>query len=89
MSSTGGSRRHSNMTTPGNSKRNSNIVNIEGEEEDHDYQIHSHQTPDPLLSENPLPGLKRHDSLDMESAKIQGHHGHHGTKVSSYSYRSM
>ncbi|KAL7584816.1 potassium transporter 19 [Lactuca sativa] len=80
MSSTGGSRRHSNMTTPGNSKRNSNIVNIEGEEEDHDYQIHSHQTPDPLLSENPLPGLKRHDSLDMESAKIQGHHGHHGTK---------
>ncbi|KAI3749258.1 hypothetical protein L2E82_19865 [Cichorium intybus] len=79
MSTPGGSRRNSNMTTPGGSKRNSNAVHIQ-EEEEHDYQIHSHQTPDPLLSESQFPGLKRHDSLDMEAAKIHGHHGHHGTK---------
>ncbi|KAK9054957.1 hypothetical protein SSX86_026036 [Deinandra increscens subsp. villosa] len=74
MSSSGGSKRNSNVSTPGGSKRNSNVVNIDEEEEN------IQQTPDLLLPENQLVGLKRHDSLDMEAAKIGGHHGHHNTK---------
>ncbi|XP_024981660.1 potassium transporter 19-like [Cynara cardunculus var. scolymus] len=81
MSTPGGSKRNSNMSTPGGSKRNSNVVNIYEEDDNQNHnQIYSHQTPDPLLPEIEPPGLKRHDSLDIESAKIHGHHGHHGTK---------
>ncbi|XP_076892253.1 potassium transporter 19-like [Bidens hawaiensis] len=78
MHTPAGSRRQSNASTPGGSKRNSNAVNIEEEVEDNNEQIHLEQTPDHLLPE--YTGLKRHDSLDIESAKIGGHHGHHNTK---------
>nr|GEZ64816.1 potassium transporter 5-like [Tanacetum cinerariifolium] len=61
------------MSTPVGSKRNSNAVYIEEEE------ILYGQTPDQLLPESQLPGLIRHDSLDIESAKFPGH-GHHDTK---------
>ncbi|KAD3066561.1 hypothetical protein E3N88_34441 [Mikania micrantha] len=76
MSSTGGSKRHSNVSTAGDSKRSSSVVNIEEEEEENSEHIHYEHLP-----ESQLPtGLKRHDSLDLESAKITGHHGHHDTK---------
>ncbi|KAI3819275.1 hypothetical protein L1987_13101 [Smallanthus sonchifolius] len=79
MSSTGGSKQYSNFSTPGGSKRNSSVVNIE--EEENSEQIHSEQLSDHQLPESQLPtGLKRHDSLDIEAAKIRGHHGHHDTK---------
>ncbi|XP_076925915.1 potassium transporter 5-like [Bidens hawaiensis] len=79
MSSTGGSKRYSNVSTPSGSKRNSSVANIE--EDENSEQIHSEQLSDHVLPESHLPaGLKRHDSLDIESAKIQGHHGHHNTK---------
>ena len=78
MSTPGGSKRNSEMSTPIGSKRNSNAVHIE-----EDQEILSGQTPDQLLPESQLPGLKRHDSLDIESAKFPGH-GHHDTKVSMY-----
>ncbi|KAK1437248.1 hypothetical protein QVD17_03037 [Tagetes erecta] len=79
MSSTEGSKRYSNASTPGGSKRNSSVANIE--EEENSEQIHSDQASDHQLPESQLPaGLKRHDSLDIESAKIHGHHGHHNTK---------
>nr|GEU41699.1 putative reverse transcriptase domain-containing protein [Tanacetum cinerariifolium] len=72
MSTPGGSKRNSEMSTPVGSKRHSNAVYIEEE-------ILSGQTPDQLLPESQLPGLVRHDSLDIESAKFPGH-GHHDTK---------
>ncbi|GJW01458.1 potassium transporter 19-like protein, partial [Tanacetum coccineum] len=72
MSTPGGSKRNSEMSTPVGSKRHSNAVYIEEE-------ILSGQTPDQLLPEIQLPGLIRHDSLDIESAKFPGH-GHHETK---------
>ncbi|KAJ0471597.1 putative potassium transporter [Helianthus annuus] len=66
-------------TTPGGSKRNSSVFHIE--EDESSEQIHSEHVSDHVLPESELPtGLKRHDSLDIESAKIRGHHGHHDTK---------
>ncbi|XP_076925919.1 potassium transporter 5-like [Bidens hawaiensis] len=56
--------------------------NVEEEvEEENSEQINSEHTPDILLTERQLTGLKRHNSLDIESAKICGHHGHHDTKI--------
>ncbi|XP_076927825.1 potassium transporter 5-like [Bidens hawaiensis] len=79
MSSTSGSKRFSNVSTPIGSKRNSSVANIE--EDENSEQIHSERLSDHVLPESQLPaGLKRHDSLDIESAKIRGHHGHHNTK---------
>ncbi|KAI3749256.1 hypothetical protein L2E82_19863 [Cichorium intybus] len=52
------------MSTPGDSNRNFDIK----EEEEHNNDI-------PLR-----PGLRRHDSLDIESAKFNGHHDHHDTE---------
>ncbi|XP_071713999.1 potassium transporter 19-like [Rutidosis leptorrhynchoides] len=84
MSTPGGSRRNSNVsTTPGGSNRVSNIQQVEDNTQliNTEEQINSEHTPNdfqPLESE--IPGLKRHDSLDIESAKFHGHHGHHNTK---------
>ncbi|KAI3679023.1 hypothetical protein L6452_38330 [Arctium lappa] len=66
----------------GDSRRNSDVVNIEEEEDDdeHHDEIYSQQTPDLPIPESQIPRLKRHDSLDIESAKIHSHHGHHDTK---------
>ncbi|KAI7740840.1 hypothetical protein M8C21_020160, partial [Ambrosia artemisiifolia] len=67
------------MSTTGGSNRISSIANIE--DEGNSDQIYSEQAYDHSLPESQLPsGLKRHDSLDIESAKISGHHGHHDTK---------
>ncbi|KAM0027933.1 putative potassium transporter [Helianthus debilis subsp. tardiflorus] len=86
MSTPGGSIRNSTVSTPIGSKRNSNVSTPSGsrrnsnfEEENSDH-IHSERTPDHLLPESEFSGLKRHDSLDIEAAKIGGHHGHHNTK---------
>ncbi|XP_076915868.1 potassium transporter 5-like [Bidens hawaiensis] len=68
------------MSSTGCSNRNSGNVEAVEEEEENSEQIHSEHTPDILLTERQLTGLKRHDSLDIESAKICGHHGHHDTK---------
>ncbi|KAI3819267.1 hypothetical protein L1987_13093 [Smallanthus sonchifolius] len=55
------------MSSTGGSKQSFNV-----EEEENNEQIHSEQSPGIRL--------KRHDSLDLESAKISGHHGHQDTK---------
>ncbi|KAD6120183.1 hypothetical protein E3N88_11454 [Mikania micrantha] len=78
MATPGGSKRNSNVSTPGGSKRNSNVVGIE--EVENNEQIHPEQTPDHLSPESHYPGLRRHDSLDIEASRIDGHHGHHNTK---------
>ncbi|XP_024980942.1 potassium transporter 5-like [Cynara cardunculus var. scolymus] len=63
----------------GDSQRNSEVVNIE-EDEHHDEISYSQQTPDLPIPESQIIGLKRHDSLDIESAKIHSHHRHNDTK---------
>ncbi|KAI3760040.1 hypothetical protein L1987_50428 [Smallanthus sonchifolius] len=75
MSTPGGSKTNSNLSSPHGSRRNSNA----NTEEDNYEQIHAEHTPDHLLPESQHPVLKRHDSLDIEAAKIGGH-GHHNTK---------
>ncbi|KAI3690778.1 hypothetical protein L2E82_48985 [Cichorium intybus] len=50
--------------------RNFDDTKITEEEEHND--IHSQPVPDPVFSENPHPGLKRRDSLDIEAAKFRG-----------------
>ncbi|CAI9300499.1 unnamed protein product [Lactuca saligna] len=53
------------MSTSGGSKRNFDI-----KEEDHNNDI----------PQGPLPGLKRHDSLDIESSRFPDHHDRHNTE---------
>ncbi|KAL8224844.1 hypothetical protein R6Q57_017401 [Mikania cordata] len=78
MATPGGSKRNSNVSTPGGSKRNSNVISIE--EVENNEQINPEQTPGHLSPESHHPGLRRHDSLDIEASRIHGHHGHHNTK---------
>ncbi|KAI3767213.1 hypothetical protein L2E82_17301 [Cichorium intybus] len=58
------------MSIPCGRTRNFDDTNITEEEEHND--IHSQPVPDPVFSENPHPGLKRRDSLDIEAAKFRG-----------------
>ena len=72
------------MSSPSGSKRASDITDIEeGEEEDHS-NLHPRERSNPQLSESPHPILKRHDSLDSESANIRGHQDHHDTEASTF-----
>lgn len=59
------------MSTSGGSKRNFDI-----KEEDHNNDI----------PQSPLPGLKRHDSLDIESSRFPDHHDRHNTEVSIFNF---
>lgn len=69
------------MSTPGGSKRASDITNTEEGEEDEDQNtLHPQERSNPQLLESPHPTLKRHDSLDIESANIRGHQDHHDTE---------
>ncbi|GKB53458.1 hypothetical protein Tco_0904211 [Tanacetum coccineum] len=71
------------MSSPGGSKRASDITNIEEGEQEDPNNLHLRERPSPQLSESPHPTLKRHDSLDIESANIRGHQDHRDNEVSS------
>ncbi|XP_071738317.1 potassium transporter 5-like [Rutidosis leptorrhynchoides] len=69
------------MSNPGHSQRVSNVTNIDEEVEDSNQQIHTQQLQENLHSPKfIIPGLKRHDSLDIEASKFRNHNGHHDTK---------
>nr|GEW58303.1 hypothetical protein [Tanacetum cinerariifolium] len=75
------------MSTPGGSKRASDITNIEEGEQEDPNNLHSRERLSPQLSESPHPTLKRHDSLDIESDNIQGHQDHRDNETMRTNWR--